>query len=175
MTGVELFAIGAYAFTLADAAVAIGAITSVAGALSAGEGEANFHEYNARVAENNAISERRRAAEEANRVEKENSDKISRQINGYLSSGVTMQGTPVVVLANDTVNAEVSRLRALYDGEAAARYYDNLAGSDRLQAREARKAGKRKAGETLLTAAFGIGSAVSDRKQAKQGTPLEIS
>lgn len=153
MSGVELFTIGKAAVTLADAAAVVGAVTSAAGAMQQGAAQQNMANYNAAVAEREAESARRAAAFEES-AQRDRAEKVkSTQRALFAKSGVTPEGSPLLVEADTAQQAEQDALAIRYSGSVAEARAKSQAALDRMQGKVAKQAGYFKAGSSLLTGA----------------------
>ena len=145
MSGMELFTLGKLgAVTLGDVLMVGGALMGAAGAAQAGRAEAQAAEYNA------ALSRQEAAAEESRR-RRESQRQLAQIRAGRAKSGVTTEGTPLMVLAESAELAELDALSARWTGEASARL-------DEQRAKSARKAIPYAVGSSLLTGVSRIGA-----------------
>ena len=124
------FAIGT---TLGTVGTGLGAI----GAIRGGQADAGAATYNAEMARRDASSK-----EAAQRVQHQRQLSNIRASVG--KSGATMEGTPLMVLAESAANAEIDALNTRYNGTAES----NLQMS---RAKNARTAGSLRAGTSLLS------------------------
>lgn len=102
---------------------ALAAMNSAAGA-----------EYNARIQRENAKIARQQAAAEAERIQM-----MSRKVQGaaraaYGASGVALEGSPMEVLRDSAIEAELDVLTAKYQGELSARNALHAAALERWNA-----------------------------------------
>jgi hypothetical protein len=131
------------AFAIGQTLTTIGALAGAAGAMQSGRAEAQANTYNA------AQSRMEAAAEEARR-RREGSRAIGAIRAGISKSGVTTEGTPMMVLAESAAEAELDALNARWQGEASSRLYE-------MRASSARKAIPYAVGASLLTGAGKLG------------------
>lgn len=130
MTGMEV------ALMVASTAV------STIGAISQANAAAQAAEYNAAVARQEAAAEEARRRREAER-------QMGQIRAGRAKSGVTVEGSPLIVLADSAMEAEIDALNARWTGETSAKLY-------KMEARSARRAGIYNAGASLLSGASKI-------------------
>lgn len=127
------------AFSLGTTLATAGSALGVMGALQAGRAEASAANYNAEMA--------RREAESKEALQRQQS---SRQIAGIRAgiskSGVTFEGTPLMVLAESAANAEIDALNTRYSGQMESNLY-------RMRGQAAKTASYYRAGTTLLSSA----------------------
>lgn len=120
------------------------------GNISEAQSRASANKYNAAVAEQNAVQARLQAASSA-KIQREQSERLlGAQQAAYGASGITMEGTPLDVLANSATNAERDRQTIMYKGNLQAAGYQDQAQLDRYQATNELNQGYMKATGTLL-------------------------
>jgi len=160
MSGVELFTIGSTVVTLADAAAAAGAVGSVvgaAGAISQGQATANMARYNAQVAENEAVAARQQAAYEEER-QRERAARLKSSTRAAIAkSGLDLEGSPLAVMEDTAVGAELDALAIRYSGSVAEARARSQAAMDRMQGQAAKTASYFSAGASLLNGASALG------------------
>jgi len=144
MTGVELFAIAGHTVTL-------GNVLSVAGLVTSAMGAGQQYDATADAAQYNAAVERNKAAAEEDRRRRESARQLGQIRAGRAKSGVTMEGTPLMVLAESAEMAELDALNARWSGETTARL-------DEQRAASARKAKPYAVGSSLLAGISKIGA-----------------
>lgn len=115
------------------------AVIGAVGAKQQAESQANIAEYNA------ALSRQQGLAEEERR-RRESAVRIGALKAAVGKSGVTMEGTPLLVLAQSAAEAEVDALNARWSANQSAQL-------DEMRARNYRTAGKINAGTSLLKSA----------------------
>lgn len=125
---------------------------------------ADLVEKSAEVSEYNARLKRAAADREAGQIRKESKRYLGAIRAGIGKSGVTSEGTPVMVMAESAMNAELDALNVAFRGAQEARAYLTEAEQRRSKAdimrREAdlvREAGKKESASNLLTSAAQIG------------------
>jgi hypothetical protein len=122
----------------------IGTIASIAGTVITAAGAANQYGSAAAAAEYNAELTRMESAAEERRRRRESQRRLGAIKGARAKSGVAMEGTPLMVLADSVAEAELDALNARWTGEASARLYDQ-------NAKSSRKAIPYAVGSSLLT------------------------
>ncbi|MGD1878324.1 MAG: hypothetical protein ACFB13_12605 [Kiloniellaceae bacterium] len=130
-----------------------GAAISAAGSIAAGQAEANAAEYNADMAQQQAERERQIAERDAAAHRRQNSRVQAASRARRASSGVTSQGSPLLVDEATAAEIELGAQNILSGGAANAWGYKSQAALSRSRASNARTSGFLTAGSTLLTAA----------------------
>lgn len=125
------------AFSLGQTLATVGTGLGALGNIRAGQAEAGAARYNAEMAN-------REAANKANLIRQEG-DRRQGQMRAAISkSGVRMEGTPLMVLAESAANNEIDAMNAIQTGQMTSNLY-------RAQGTNARRAGNIRAGTSLLT------------------------
>ena len=129
------------------------AVVSAAGTVYSADAQRKTANYNADVAEQNAI-----AIKKQNEVnEKAHRDQIrkilSTQRAMYGQSGVTMEGSPLLVQMDTVEQGELDALAIRYGGDVAAAKERSMANLYRMQGQQASTMGAINAGTTLLSGA----------------------
>lgn len=148
MTGIEMLSIA-----LAAGGLAAGAGGIMMQAKHAQEASA----YNAAVAE-----QQMKAQETKGRIAQENIARKQKQLMAtqrakYGASGVTMEGSPLLVMADSWTEFERDKALARFDADTAMSQASSRAGMHRLQGRQAMQAGVIGAGTSLLTGSYSMG------------------
>jgi len=130
-------------FAIGQTLTTVGALTGAMGAIQAGRAEVAANTYN-------AAQDRMEAATEEARRRREGARALGAIRAGISKSGVTTEGTPLMVLAESAGEAEIDALNARWQGEASARQYE-------MRAKSARKAIPFAVGSSLLTGAGKLG------------------
>ena len=129
--------------------LAIGA--TLVGSVMQAQGQKKQYEAEARSAEYNAAVTRQEANAEEARRRRESQRQLGAIKAGRAKSGVTMEGTPLLVLEESAELAEIDALSAQWSGQASAKL-------DEQRARSARKAIPYAVGASLLS---GVSSAAT--------------
>lgn len=127
-----------------------GGITQAYGQVQAGEAAGKAYEFNAAQAEQNSAQAKLIAAQEERQVRINARRQIGSMVADYGASGVTMEGSPMAVIAESAANAELDALNIRYGGESKARNFKNEATVLRYQGGQARSAGYLGAAATLM-------------------------
>lgn len=150
---------------------AVSAVVSAIGAITQGRQAAAASTYNATVAEQNSTSAQQQA-QAASIIQQENAKKaIGATVAGYGASGITMEGTPLDVLANSASVAERDRQNILYKGQLQAAGYTDQAQLDRYQASNDASNGYMKATGILLSG----GTKAYDMSGGGAGSSFDMS
>ncbi|HIC82452.1 MAG TPA: hypothetical protein EYP07_16035 [Kiloniellaceae bacterium] len=129
------------------AGAAVGAVGSVA----AGQAQADAAAFNAQVAQQQAERERQIAEREAADFRRQQSRVLAASRARRAGSGVTFQGSPLLVDEATAAEIELSAQNILAGGATRASRLEQQAALDRANARSARTGGVLGAGATLLT------------------------
>lgn len=132
------------------AMMAISTAVSVASAVMQGQQASRAAKYNARVAENNAIAARQTAEFEEARQRQRASRVLASQRAALGASGVALEGSPLLAMADSAEQAELDALAIRYSGSVEEARHKSQAAADRLQASAARRAGYFGAATSLL-------------------------
>lgn len=147
----------------------VGTAVSAMGAMAQANAAAAAANYNAEIAERNAQAARISAASEAAAVKRKTDRQLGTARAAIGASGVTVEGTPLDVLAETAALGETDRQMVLWKGENQAVGYESEAELNRMQASSARTAGMFGAASSLLT---GFGRAASG---GGYGMPVGVS
>lgn len=131
----------------------IGAAVSAAGAIAAGQAQADAAEFNADMAQQQAERERQIAERDSDDYRRRNSRLLATSRARRAGSGVTSQGSPLLVDEATAAEIELGVQDILVGGAASAYGYRQEAALSRARARSARTGGYLSAGATLLTGA----------------------
>lgn len=147
-------------------AIAIaGTVVSAYASQQKGEAESTTAKYNARLAEQEAQQRRQAAAIEAEQARERHDRTLAAARARYGASGVTMEGTPLLVMMRSEEEAilDVARIRAR--GAAEAQTLESQAALYKFAGKKAKQAGMLGAGASLLS---GVGSAFSVYQAGKK-------
>jgi len=131
----------------------LGAAVGAAGAIAAGKAEANAAEFNAEMAQQQAERERQIAARDADDHSRRGSRLLATSRARRAASGVTSQGSPLLVDESTAAEIELGVQDILAGGAANAYGYQQQAALARARASSARTGAYLTAGSTLLTGA----------------------
>ena len=143
--------IAAKAGTIGTIAMAAGTAASAWGSIQGGRIQEATARMNARMEAQRAQEEQRAAALDEYRHRRETRRILSTQKSLFLKGGVTMEGTPLDVIAETAGQAELDALMIRQYGVARSREAMGRAAIYRAGGRAAREAGYVRAGTTLLT------------------------
>jgi hypothetical protein len=129
----------------------VGTVVSVAGAIGQSQSQGQQYDYNAQVAEANAQAARQSAAFEEERTRERARRLQGSQRAAYAKAGVQMVGSPLEVLDETAIEAELDAQAIRYGGAVRAGQELSQAEIDRRRGREARGGGYVSAGATILT------------------------
>ena len=163
-TGVETVAI------IGAAAAVAGTAVSAYAAYSAGQAQQQASKYNAKVAANQAEAARNAAAVRAQQAALQHRRVAASNVAAAGSSGVEVAaGSPLLVLADEAMQADLEQQRIRYGGELEASTQRANERLFRFQGQQARAAGGLRAGTTLLSGA----SAFATRYGGRSGGSID--
>jgi hypothetical protein len=139
-----LMAFAAIALTVAST------LMSAAGQASQGKSAQAIAEFNAQQRELEAKQTRDAAQFEETRQRERAARLMGAQRAAYGGSGVTLEGTPLIVQADTAEEAELDALAIRYSGSVAEARSRAAAAAERMQGKAMRQAGYFGAGTTLL-------------------------
>lgn len=145
------------AATAATVAVA-GTVLSAYSQYEQGQSQKEWSEYNAAIAERDAAASRQTAEYEATEKRKETQRLLGRQRALYGKAGVTLEGSPLLMMEETASEGEIDALMIEREGKLRSQHYRSEAALSKQKGRAAARAGYWGAGTTLLT---GAGSAMS--------------
>ena len=153
------------------AVIAVGTVVNAFGQIQQGKAQQKWGSYNAAVAERDAETARLNAEYEAGVQRKETQKLLGRQRALYGKSGVTLEGSPLLLMAETAAEGELDALMIERGGKMRAQGYRSEATLSRMKGSAAKRAGYYGAGSTLLT---GAGQAAYQygayrKKDAKKG------
>jgi hypothetical protein len=131
---------------------AAGGVVQAVGAIREGNAANAAAQYNANVAQQNAQQVRAQAEEEARRNKAIAKKQIGSMRAGYAASGVTLEGSPLDVLAESASNAELDSLTTRHSGEIRAQSFDSEARLERFRGTNALTSSRISAAGALLGA-----------------------
>ena len=138
---------------IAAVAAAVSAVAGAGGAVYSGEMQKKAADYNADVANVNALmaQNKAKADEQAHRAMV--AKILSSQRALYGKSGLSMEGSPLLVMEDTALQGELDALTIRYGGDVAAANARSQANLQRMQGRAAQTSGYISAGTTLLSGA----------------------
>lgn len=136
----------------------VGAVTSAIGAISEGNAAADAAKHNSQMAAQNAIYAREQAAEEEQQVRIMGRKTLGSMRAAYGASGVSLEGSPLDVLAESAATMERDALNVRRAGERRAQGFEAEASMENRKAGYAKTRGYLGAASNLLS---GGGKALS--------------
>jgi hypothetical protein len=140
-----------------DRIAAVGAAASAYGTYAASEAASEAHTYNKKIAENQAVYAQQQADIAAQTEQEKNRHILAAQRAAYGSSGVTDEGSPLMVMADTARQMERDQYLIKYGGDVSASGYRAQAGLQGLYSRQSQQQGQVGAGVSLLSSASNIG------------------
>ncbi|NIA66971.1 hypothetical protein HBA54_00015 [Pelagibius litoralis] len=137
---------------MAITAIASAAVSAV-GTISAGKAQADAAEFNAQIAQQQAERERQIAEREAADFRRREGRVLAASRARRAGSGVTSQGSPLLVDEVTAAEIELGAQNILVGGATSATRLQQQAALDRSRARSAKTGAFLDAGSTLLTTA----------------------
>lgn len=135
---------------LAVIAVAAGAGVAAYGQHQAGKAEEKAQKYNAKVQQAQAESERKAGAYQARQIEEEGRRVQARQRLLYGASGITAEGSPLLLLEDTALQIQQDKQMAIYNAGRRGQFYEYGAGLSLMRGRQSKTAGKIGAFGSLL-------------------------
>lgn len=158
------------------AMAAASTVISAVGAITDSQHAASADKYNASVAEQNSVAVQQQA-ESASLIQQEQAKKtIGTATANYGASGVTLDGSPMDVLANSASVAERDRQNIIYKGQLQAAGYQDQASLDRAAATNSLDQGYMKATGILIsggTKAYGMSGSGGGSKPSSYQAALD--
>lgn len=130
-----------------------GAVLGAIGSIAAGQAQADAAEFNAEVAQQQAARERQIAEREAADFQRQQSRVLASSRARRAGSGITAQGSPLLVDEATAAEVELGVQNILVGGATRASRLEQQAALDQSRARSARTGGFLGAGSTLLSGA----------------------
>lgn len=149
---------------IAIATAAIGTGVSVVGSIMQGKQEAEAAKAQARLSELQADEELKRGDREENNIRREAAKLIGHQRAAYAASGVRLEGSPLLVMAQTIQDSEKDILMLQKETDAKALAYKMQSRIFEDTASAAKTSSYFRAGSTLLT---GVSSGITTYKAFK--------
>jgi hypothetical protein len=143
---------------IAAGAATAGAGVQAYGSYQQGKSEEALNKYNAEVSRRQATAAEMQASAEAKRQQRASRAEQSRQRVLLAKSGVTTEGTPLMLLERSAANAELDRQMIYREGNIQADQFRSQATMDRMRAKSARRAGNLGVASSLLSGAGQVAS-----------------
>jgi len=135
---------------------------AVVSQIEQGESQKEWSEYNAAVAERDALAAQQSAEYDAEQKRKETEKLLGRQRALYGKAGVTLEGSPLLLMEETASEGELDALMIEREGKIRAGSYQSEAALSRMKGSSAQKAGYYGAGSTLLTGASSASDSVQN-------------
>lgn len=135
----------------------------------AGQIEKKVSDQQAGLLEGDAVRATESAAEDARILRKRGRIVMGQQAAGYSASGVTLSGSPLLVMQETKAESELDAMKAEYGGQLQAKRLRDEAGYRRFAGKQAQIGGMIGAGTTLLTGGLG---AFGQYKRAAQSQAI---
>ncbi|WP_282609471.1 hypothetical protein [Pelagibius sp. Alg239-R121] len=142
-------------------ALLISAAVGALGAIQGARASAAASEFNAKIADNNAIIAEQNAAADEKRQRRSASRQTAGSRAAIAAAGVTLEGSPLEVLEDQALEAELDALNLRYGGRLQATNFRSQAQLDRSAARNAKTQGFISAGTSLLKGASNFAGAIN--------------
>lgn len=149
---------------LSAVSTVVGSVMSAGNQSAAAQAQANASYYNASVAQQNANAAMDAAHANKLQQDRENRSKLEHVRSKYLGSGIELEGTPLMVLWEETSQQALDSEKILHQGKVQRNQYLNQAAMDTYQGDTALAVGNQQASGTLLGGVFsgvsGVGRAL---------------
>lgn len=139
---------------LSAVSTVVGAVASSGQQQAAAQAQANASYYNAAVAQQNANAAMQAAYANKQQQDRKNRSQLESVRSKYLGSGIELEGTPLMVLWEETSQMALESDKILHQGKVQQAQYLNQANMDRYQGDVALSAGSQQANSTLLGGIF---------------------
>lgn len=159
MSGVEVMA----------AAAVASAVVGTYSAIQQGNAAADAAEYNAKVAENAGIAARQQADYEEKQARQKRDRLLSAQRVATAASGLDLEGSPLALMEDTAVEAELDALNIRRAGSVDEARARSQAAADRMEGRARQQAGYLNAGASLLNGVSKV-AGLYVKQDVKQGT-----
>lgn len=139
------------AAALLAAPVVAGQALNVVGTIQESQSKIAAAEYNAGVASENANQTRIASNEQERQFRVSSRKQLGQMRANYSASGVTLEGSPLDVLEESAMNAELDALQLRHGGEVKARAFENEMNIEKFKAKQAKSGMYLGAGGALLS------------------------
>lgn len=165
MTGVEVAVIAGTAITVGDVMLVAGTAMTALGAMQSAQAQSNAAKYNAQLAERNAQISRQAAAADEERQRRAAYMQQGAARASYGAAGVDLEGSPLDILEQSALQAELDAQTIRWKGEVGAGGYEGEAGLNRSRASSAMTSGYMGAGSAILLGGAKMEERLSNRSQ----------
>lgn len=139
--------------TGAEILLGVGMAVAAGGAVYGGVAAHQSAQYNAALAEQQAQLERQRGKIAQKQIQRQAEQTKARQRALYGASGVTLEGSPLIAIADTAIEFEKDIAIAAWDSQIAQSRAHARAGEHRMMGTQALVSSGFEAGESLLTGA----------------------
>lgn len=119
----------------------IGSFVSAAGAMQQANAQAAEYKFRAKLDKRQATLERMKGAYEANRMRDKGERVYGTQRAAFSEAGVQLEGSPVDTIVDSRKENELDIQATLWGQEIAGQNYDLSSAMNRMNAKQAKKAG----------------------------------
>lgn len=131
--------------------IAVSAATAAVGSISQANAQSKMANFNAKAAEQNAAAARRQAEADAQRQRRTMARQLAKRRTGFAAAGVSLEGAPLDLLEDLSMEGELDVLGIRQHGLAQAREFNIGASRSRFQGRMAQQRGAFNAANALLS------------------------
>lgn len=139
---------------LSAVSTVVGSVMSAGNQQASAQAQANAAYYNASVAQQNANAAMQAANANKLQQDRENRARLETVRSKYLGSGIELEGTPLMVLWEETSQNALESEKILHQGKVQQAQYLNQAAMDQYQGDTALAVGNQQASGTLLGGIF---------------------
>lgn len=139
---------------LSAVSTVVGSVMQAGQQQAAAQAQADASYYNAAVAQQNALAAQQAAQADKQQQDRKNRAQLETIRSKYLGSGIELEGTPLLVLEEETSQMALESDKILHRGQVQASQYQNQANLYRYQGDSAASAGASQSSGTLLGGMF---------------------
>jgi hypothetical protein len=147
---------------------AIGVAVSATAAVQAGQQQEQAARFNRKAAENAALAAQQAAQANAAQRQDQLRRVLASQRANIAASGVSEEGSPLLVEIDSAKQAELQRLTILHQGQQTALGFETRGAYAKLAGRQAAEASYTQAGTSLLS---GVSAGLNTYQQYRTRTP----
>ena len=131
--------------------IALSAATAAVGSISQANAQSKMANFNAKVAEQNAAAARQQAEADAQKQRRNVARQLAKRRTGFAAAGVSLEGSPLDLLEDLSMEGELDVLGIRQRGLAQAREFTLGASRSRFQGQLAQQRGAFSAADSLLS------------------------
>ena len=161
---------GAEILVAAQIATAVAGVAAAAGSIAEGAAAASEAEFRAEVGERDAQATLQASIFEQEKLDERTKRLLSTQAAFAGESGITLEGSPLLVISETAADAELERAAIEFTGKVGAARLRSGADLARIQGRSAQTGALFGAGTSLLTAGANIGALQQRGRQIRTGS-----